>query len=243
MDEQRHQDEQRHKKVHFLHIGKTGGSAVRYALAPHLSSGDHVMVIGGWTLYLHHHDTKLRDVPEGEKVVFFLRDPTTRFTSGFFSRLRQGRPKYVSPWSPAEAKAFAAFKLPNQLARALSSTEEGERERAREAMTVIEHVKSSYWDWLESEEYLRSRWPDVLFVGFQEQLAEDFEVLKGKLGLTSGVALPTDDLHAHRTPAHLDRTLDAEALKNLREWYKGDDRLIRWVRSLRMQPDARAGAV
>ncbi len=73
------------QKIHFLHIGKTGGTAVKYALSSYSKNEKYEII-------LHGHETKLKDIPNGEKFFFFLRNPITRFTSGFYSRKRQGRP-------------------------------------------------------------------------------------------------------------------------------------------------------
>src|SRR5205823_2768329 len=98
--------------VNLLHVGKTGGTAVKHALRTALHAG-------GYCIRLCRHGVRLRDVPPGEKVVFFVRDPASRFVSGFYSRLRQGRPRYTSPWSRAEKAAFGRFGTPNDLAAAL----------------------------------------------------------------------------------------------------------------------------
>ena len=93
-------------------------------------------------------------------------------------------------------------------------------------MKSIRHVRSSYWDWFESEGYFRSRLSDILFIGFQERLTEDFDILKSKLGLPDSAELPHDDFHAHRNPTNLDRTLEDEAIANLKDWYKDEFKLI-----------------
>ena len=46
-----------------------------------------------------------------------------------------------------------------------------------------------------------ARLADIFFLGFQEQMAEDFEILKVKLGIPEHAVLPTDDVDAHRNPA------------------------------------------
>src|SRR5689334_1107802 len=84
--------------VHLLHVGKTGGTAVKHALAG--------VVTEQFRIVAHSHDITIRDVPIGEHVVFFVRDPISRFVSGFYSRQRQGRPRYDVPWSPNESIAF-----------------------------------------------------------------------------------------------------------------------------------------
>ena len=205
--------------VHFLHIWKTGGTAVKHALKQDPANSRYV-------LYLHPHSVRLKDIPKGEGVIFFLRDPISRFVSGFYSRQRQGQPRYFSPWTPEEKIAFEYFSTPNQLAVALSSEDAEEKVRAQKAMKNIHHVKNSYWEWFESEEYLKSRLPDIFFAGFQEHLAEDFEILRSKLGLPECIKLPSEDIQAHRNPTNLNRTLGEEAIKKLKEWYKDDYNII-----------------
>jgi len=217
-------DRMRGKKyVHVLHIGKTGGTAIKDALKPHRRAGRYV-------IRLHSHNVSLRDVPEGEYVVFFLRDPISRFISGFFSRQRQGMPRRFCPWSADENIAFQEFATPNKLAVALSSGNEEEKARAMKAIQNVEHVKTSYWDWFENESYYLSRLSDIFFIGFQENLSADFELLKSALGLPRGVSLPSDDIRAHKTPAGLDRTLEEKAVENLKRWYARDYDFIRLCR-------------
>ena len=89
-------------------------------------------------------------------------------------------------------------------------------------MKSIEHVRDSYWKWFESEEYFLSRMDDIVFIGFQENLSQDFETVRLKLGLPQGVSLPTDEVLAHKNPAHLDKTLNYRAVENLKHWYAED---------------------
>lgn len=205
--------------LHFLHVSKTGGTAIKYVLKQHRTTPEYAIV-------LHGHRKRLRDVPEGDKVIFCLRDPISRFVSGFYSRLRQGRPRYFVRWSKDEEIAFKNFDTPNQLALALSSTDNARRIQAERAMGGIFHVKHSYTKWFESEEYLLSRLSDIFLIGFQETLTDDFELLKNKLGLTTAVQLPTDEVTAHRNSEHFDKTLDAEAIDNLKRWYAEDYKLF-----------------
>lgn len=201
--------------MHFLHIGKTGGTAIKDALSTATADSRYVLV-------LHQHHIKLNDIPKGEMVVFFLRDPLARFVSGFFSRQRQGRPRHTLPWSPEEKLAFEHFRVPNQLGLALFSRDEEECAKAHNAMKSIYHVSHSYWSYLHSEAYLGLRKEDILFIGLQENLSADFEMLKSKLRLPASLTLPSDDVRAHRNPPELDRSLQKEAVENLKQWYKQD---------------------
>jgi hypothetical protein len=201
--------------VHVLHVGKTGGTAVKEALRPHRSTGT-------FLLEFHLHGTTLSDIPRGEKVVFFVRDPISRFVSAFCSRLRRGRPKYFTKWTKREKAAFMEFETPNRLALAIESEFEDERKRARRAMRSIHHVRSSYWDWFKNERHFLSRLNDIIFIGSQETLADDFEKLKARLGLPDDVQLPDDDVKAHRNTTKIDTKLDERAKANLRKWYERD---------------------
>lgn len=206
---------QKKQSIHFLHIGKTGGTSIKHALKPFLQN-DHSVI------HLHPHTVKLRNIPDGERVFFFLRDPIKRFVSAFYSRQRQGQPRIFRPWTPEEKLAFSCFDTPNKLAICLSSKEEAARTMAEKAMKSIGHVKTHYWDWFESEPYLMSRLADIVFIGFQENLAEDFERLKAELGLPEEAKLPSDDIRSHRNPAGLDMTLEEKSEENLKNWYQQD---------------------
>lgn len=203
--------------VHFLHIGKTGGTALRYVLE--------AVAEGHPWLHLHHHATRLADVPLGQRAFFFLRDPVARFVSGFCSRQWQGWPRYHAPWSRREAIAFAVFGTPNELALALSSPDTPKHHQAVEAMRSIQHVCDSYWGWLGTPDALLSRCDDVLFIGQQEHLADDVRVLAGHLGLDIG-DLPSDPVAAHRGPEGSDRHLEAQAVENLMRWYAAEYQAI-----------------
>jgi len=207
--------------VHVLHIGKTGGSAVKAALRPLAEDYD---------ILLREHAATLEDVPAGEGVVFFLRDPVERFVSAFNSRLRRGRPLYDSPWREGEAQAFAVFPTPNALAESLSSPEATLRGRACNAMQDINHLNRHYSYWLGNSGYIESRRADIRFVGRTERLAEDFERLKQLLGLPPNVSLPTDPVEAHVTPQGFASELSPTGRKNIAQWYADDAAIMAHLR-------------
>jgi len=211
--------------VHVLHIGKTGGTAAKTALRGYENSGDYELV-------LHEHNCKLVNVPRGEKVVFFVRDPISRFTSGFYGRQRQDQPRHYAPWSPGEAAAFRRFHTPNELALALSSPDGERRAAAAEAIRSIAHLQAPHWYWFKDESYFLARRRDILFIGFQETLHEDFELLRRILNLPGDVRLPEDEVASHKNPAHVDRRLDAEAIRNLKIWYERDYRFLSLCREI-----------
>lgn len=204
----------RERPVHFLHVRKTAGTAIRFALREHLDGPRYRLV-------MHEHDTRLSDLPVGERVVVFLRDPVSRFVSGFDSRLREGRPRYHRPWTLEEREAFTQFSSADALARALSAENPRLQQDAEAAMKAIRHVQHHYGFWFDNEDYVRSRAADFFHIGFQETLDDDFAGLRSKLGLPVSVQLPVDDVAAHRSP--FARTeLSACAHDNLRAWYARD---------------------
>lgn len=204
--------------LHFMHIGKTGGTAISLTLARER--------IRGYRLVIHGHDWTLRHLPSGDSVFFFVRDPVARFMSGFYSRYRQGQPRIHVPWSDDERLAFERFDTPNALARALSSDDFDERSAAAAAMKSIGHVRDGYDKWLGDESALRAVRARILFVGATERLDEDFTALRKLLHLPETVRLPKDDVASHRNPAGLDYSLDDVALANLRVWLGEDYSLL-----------------
>ena len=213
--------------AHFIHIGKTAGTAVSDALERNLSTGD-------YTIVLHDHGADLKSVPVGEKAFFFLREPVSRFVSAFYSRQREGQPRRYIPWRPEEAVAFARFKTPNELGLALASGDTRVRAEAEHAMTHIYHVRDSFYRWVHDDAYFQSRLSDILFIGFQEQMESDFELLSRKLGLADSARLPSDDTAAHRTPSSLDKRLDPAAQAAIAAWYARDAQFYAYCKSLRI---------
>ncbi len=211
--------------VHVLHVGKTGGTALNHVLAEH-------QVVSRYRLCFRGHDVPLADVPVGNRFMFLIRDPLGRFVSAFNSRLREGRPRYYYPWREEERRAFAIFKTPDQLATALSAADDAERERAERAMEGIAHLNTPYSFWFGDETQFQARLTDVFFIGVQDRLDEDFELLKRKLALPPEARLPTDETVAHRMPVGLATELSDVAQANLERWYENDIAFFRLCREL-----------
>lgn len=218
----------RQRVIHVIHIGKTGGLAIKEAIRGDIRGVRSVYqdVAPGTRIMTHSHHITLRHIPRGDDVVVILRDPVSRFVSGFNSRLRQGLPKHFNAWTTEEARAFERFRTPDELAVALSADDPELRAQARDAMNGIGHVRTHLSDWLGSPELLRSRRGDLLLVGWQETLADDFERLRALIGLPPERRLPADPRIAHQAPADQSRRLSEVAVRNLRAWYRQDDELI-----------------
>jgi hypothetical protein len=206
-------------RAHYLHVGKTAGTALKMALRP-------VATSGSYRLDLHGHAFTLAQVPAGEKFFFATRDPIARFVSGFYSRQRRGEGRQPHAWSPGEAEAFREFRTPNELAEQIDSNP-----GARRAMSAIVHVRSPYSAWFGSADDLVARRDDLLFIIRLEHLTDDFPRLLLRLGLDGRTALP-HDIGSHRGPPGADRTLSARAVANLRTWYEDDYRFVELCESV-----------
>jgi hypothetical protein len=198
-------------RAHMLHIGKTGGTALKETLWP-------VSAAGRYEILTHPHTTRLEEIPVGEKVFFVVRDPVERFVSGFNSRLRQGQPTHHTPWIPSERTAFEEFPTVDSLGRALWSDDVSVHVRALTAMTAIRHVRDSYWEWFRSREYFETRVNDILMIIWCPDMTQSFPRLREALGLPDTVTLQTDGVRAHRSPDRMNRTLSRVAEHNLGRW-------------------------
>lgn len=197
--------------IHILHIGKTGGTALKAAVAPFAQQAG---------LVLHDHRTRVRDCPLDDRVFVVVRHPLDRFLSGFNSRLRKGRPRYNYPWSMGEALAFAMFPNPNALAEALSSRNPPRRVAARLAMRSIRHVRSPLSYWLGSAKKVAER-PNMI-IGTLDTIEADLQRLLAEAGIGARVSLPRDPVMAHAAPVAADRRLSPAAECNLARWYADD---------------------
>lgn len=199
------------RQIHFLHIGKTGGTALRLALLP----------FAGGRLVFHEHEFGLPDVPAPDLAIFTVRHPVSRFVSGFYSRLRKGQPRINAAWSPAEHEAFTRFSTANALAEALSSDDPEHAQAAQTAMRAINHVNSPLANWLVDAGFLLKRRSQIEFIAHQPDLDEDFERITKRLDLPHA-KLPVDPIDRHENPKTFDVALSDLADANLRRWYNAE---------------------
>jgi Sulfotransferase family len=219
--------------VHFLHVSKAGGSALRHAVrASRVKAGGELGSPWG-PVWGHDHSFRFADVGPDEMVVISLRDPITRFVSGFFSRLRKGAPRYYKEWTSNERQSFEWFASPQALADALADPSTEFREHAEFALRSISHVRDPMTHWTGDADYVRERMENVLYIARQETLDADWELLKELLDLPRGQMLPRDTLVAHRAPDAADREISPQGARALREWYADDYELLELAEELR----------
>lgn len=212
----------RRQRVHYLHIGKTGGTAIKAALKEsNKQNNSRVRFV------LHPHGTRLCDVPGDDAYVFSIRDPVTRFYSGFYSRNRKGMPRLQSEWTPGERAAFDTFPHADDLASALF--EDGwYGRRAWLAMHAIVHLRDHQSAWFRHAADLFEVRPPLCVIR-QESLSEDLANLLQGLDLDSTPALPEDPTGAHRNDYSNTQPLSDRAVANLRTWYAADVELMKYV--------------
>lgn len=218
-------------KYAFLHIGKTGGTAVRAALKEHNDSAtDNRIAVFG------HQVTFQKIVAEDRtsQLFFFVREPISRFVSGFYSRMRRGR-YGTKELKPDEIIAFEQFKTPNALAEALTADDADVKALAEHAMKSIQHVRKSLTRYIGPLSLLQSEQKRLFFIGDQKYLSSDFAVLKKAMNLGENIQLPEEDVSMHKAPDGLDRTLSETATANLRRHYKDDYPVYEWCLNFREQ--------
>lgn len=126
--------------VAFIHIGKTGGTYVKEVIKASGAAG-----FGG--VHLPGHIPLKEAISEygaGLKFGFVYRDPMARYSSGFYSRLRMGRPLRQVIWNAEEAATFGFFATANDMAEALDCADERMRSAAIYGLQAIRHLKRGY---------------------------------------------------------------------------------------------------
>jgi hypothetical protein len=226
--------------IHFLHIRKSGGTAIKYALKQANARSDEPLPTPLGDLVLHPHSFRLEDVPEGDQAIFSVRDPASRFVSGFYSRLRKGAPRYNREWSSDERRCFAWFSTPQELAEALTKRWGPKRKKAEFAMNSIRHLRRPMVWWTGEVDEFRPRLGQILYIARQETLDDDFARLKRLLALPSDLELPSDPVQAHRFTGPNDRSLTPKMVDALREWYAADHALLQVCDEARPEMIARA---
>ncbi|MCA3561675.1 MAG: hypothetical protein IOC82_11675 [Aestuariivirga sp.] len=224
-DQQPATNANRARELAFLHIGKNAGTQIMH-LAQQLT-------VHGLFIRQLSHATKLYVVPEQIAYFFSIRNPITRFKSGFYSRKRKGQPRIYVEWSRAETMAFGAFEHANDLAEALFRTD-ARGLIAAQAISAIRHTSMQQIDWFERIGFLDARPP--VWIVRQENFAADFDALLARFGMK--VALrdlrpAKDSASAHSNDYSNTPDLSDLAKENLQRWYARDmvfyDVCVKWL--------------
>ena len=210
------------KRFHFIHIGKTGGSAIRHSLIKFNSNQKK------FYFFYYGHSFKAFKLKKNQKYFFCIRNPLSRFVSGFYSRQRMGRPwSSVSKWSQNEEEAFRNFKDVNQLAESLYSNDVLLKNKAEQAMVSIKHLKDNYTTWFDKE-FFENHKP--FFVFETESLDYDFKIFCKKLNLKH-FDLSKNKITIHKNDYSEIPKLSNLSATNLRKWYANDILLYDYVLS------------
>lgn len=215
------------REIAFLHIGKNAGTQIMH-LAQQLKAH-------GVQVHQLPHTKKLYEIPGGLNYFFSVRDPVTRFKSGFYSRKRKGQPRIYAEWTKPEAVAFGSFEHANDLAEALFRPDEGGY-LAAQAIQAIRHTAMQQTDWFERIGFLDLRPP--VWIIRQEKFELDFGIFLQRLGLSLSFAdlkPATDAAAAHSNDYSRTPPLSDLAKDNLRRWYARDlvfyDLCERWMKA------------
>ena len=161
-------------------------------------------------------------MPNQIDYFFSIRNPITRFKSGFYSRKRKGLPRILAEWTRSEAKAFGTFEHANDLAEALFRPDERGL-LAAQAIQAIRHTAMQQIDWFSRIGFLSLRPP--LWIIRQEKFEPDFNRFLARLGLAitcADLRPATDPAAAHRNDYSGTTELTELARENLRRWYARD---------------------
>lgn len=203
--------------IHFLHIGKCAGSQVNH-IARQINEK-----LGTRKIIKQSHEITLLDLDPEDSYFFSIRNPVTRFKSGFYSRKRKGQPKNFSEWTLHEQRAFADFEHANDLAESLF--EEGAvGNRAFAAIKSISHTAQNQSDWFCQTGHFLDLRPPVWIIR-QEHFANDMDVFLARAGLAAvarSVTSTADPVSSHANDYSGVPDFSEKALANLRRWYEQD---------------------
>lgn len=200
-------------EIAFLHIGKNSGTQIMHCAKLLKEHGVKIRKFG--------HGIKLNQIPEDAPYFFSIRNPASRFKSGFYSRKRKGAPRTYSEWSRHEELTFARFEHANDLAEALFSEGEKGREAAM-AIKSISHTGMQQIDWFQRAAFINDRPP--IWIIRQEFFEADLDRFLNnlKLPLKASDIVTTDNVKSHANDYSGIPALSDLAVENLRKWYVQD---------------------
>lgn len=170
----------------FLHIPKTGGTAIRTAIESASDAGD-----GNRARYWGH-QANLADLAADE-VFFVVRDPIERVISAFYSRRRMGRPRYLSPHTPGEAATFRRWPELEPLVHDVAA---GDPE-ALAAWCTVPHLRPLS-TWLVNSELIEAS--NIKYIAELATLNREWPQIRALCGLGDDLELPSSAVASHRAP-------------------------------------------
>lgn len=204
----------RRPRLHFLHIGKNAGTQIQVICA-RVNAAGHAKRIE-----VHPHEVMLPDLPPQDPYFFSIRNPVTRFYSGFYSRKRKGRPHYSYNWTRNEAIVFGRFEHANDLAEALFTPGETGAAAAR-AMLSVQHVAMHQHHWFNLHGQFLTLRPPVHIIR-QEHFDTDMAVFLRKIGAPPDMTPKQVRGAAHKNDYAGIPDLSPLAIANLERWYAAD---------------------
>lgn len=205
--------------LHFLHIGKTGGTKLAELLARLFPGGE------GSDYLVHRHTMPMRKIPGSQDYFFSVRDPRTRYVSAFYDRKRFGRDGNA-PWSTEEAEFFKYFSHATDAAEVLLDASKS-GEIARGGFHSVQHIRDHQHSWFYPLGYFLKSRPPVMVIR-QEHLNSDFRLLAQVLGVEVKSDLDLDR-RANKTEYEEIPRLSPKAEQNLLRWYAADAEFYRDV--------------
>lgn len=170
----------------FLHIPKTGGTAIRTAIesVAVAEDGNRVRYFG--------HRSNLDDLAAYE-VFFVVRDPIERVISGFHSRRRMGLPRYHSVHTPGEAATFRRWPELEPLVLDIAT---GDTD-ALAAWDTVAHLRPLS-TWLVSTDVIEAS--NITYIAELSTLGREWPQMRALCGLGDDIELPSSPVASHRAP-------------------------------------------
>lgn len=209
----------------LLHIGRTGGTSLGTLIRRLKADDEHLGItkLGPrWTL-LNALKSK-----SNSQIGFVIRDPVSRFVSGFNSRRRSGRPAQGREWNTHEAVVYAFFPTANDLAESLCSDDERLKSAAQYAMKSIIHLRRGYSHYLRGLGFLEKHKDRIYCVCNLDDLNNCLYDFFAPLGV--------NEEKVRRQFQHLHRGTDATpplselALRNLKIAWKKEFEIYEYCR-------------
>ena len=202
------------RTIHFLHIGKNAGNQIKLIIKQINAQCPDVHI------RRHGHRVSLREIADDGAYFFSIRNPVTRFRSGFYSRKRKGQPRKLIEWTRHEAKAFSDFEHANELAEALFSGGVAGA-KAFGAMKSISHVSMNQVDWFSRVGNILEIRPPLCIIR-QEMFDVDIHALKVETGFEGDFRIEKDPIKSHINDYSDIPEFSQKALSNLARWYVQD---------------------
>lgn len=190
--------------------------------------------IPGYELIWHHEndEVQLSDIPVGQKLVLFYRDPLKWLARVYKVRHDKGAPFNFSPWTKSEERVFTQGITLSHLGETMCLANNTKKVEAYKRLSCIKFTSTGLTHTYGNIEQLAQRKDDIIGAICADDLSNNLKEFFASEFSHQINYKRVDDRILEHIESDFSRSLSGEAVRGLADWLDSDQKVFRYLESL-----------